>query len=247
MLNISHRTLQRYCKRHSLKRRPATKKQVLIQRHRVGRLRWAKARRFWTLKKWSTVIFSDECSIAVGKNRRVYVWKVGDEGSYRPDLYGDIKKPLFKTTILGCISWYGVGTLQCMDGTVNSARYRDILDNNLWPVIAKHFGNKEFLFQEDGASIHTSHLMGEYRASTNLPTIQWPAKSPDLNTIENLWSVLKYQLHRRLDEIRSKDDLTSFVREIWENVPLKYSRPLYRSLPNRLSRAIKLKGHLTKY
>ena len=35
-----------------------------------------------------------------------------------------------------------------MDGTVNSARYRDILDNNLWPVIAKHFGNKEYLFQE---------------------------------------------------------------------------------------------------
>ena len=73
---------------------------------------------------------------------------------------------------------------ECMDGTVNSARYRDILDNNLWPVIAKHFGNKEFLFQEDGASIHTSHLMGEYRASTNLPTIQWPAKSPDLNIIK---------------------------------------------------------------
>ena len=85
-LNISHthKTLQTTevsCKRHSLKRRPATKKQVLIQPHRVGRLRWAKARRFWTLKKWSTVIFSDECLIAVEKNCRVYVWKVGDEGS----------------------------------------------------------------------------------------------------------------------------------------------------------------------
>ena len=114
-------------------------------------------------------------------------------------------------------------------------------------LVTGHFGNQEFLFKEDGDSILTSHLMREYRASTNLLTLQWPAKSSDLNIIENLKSVLKYQLHRRFDETRSKDYLMSVVREIWENIPLKYVRPLYRSLPNRLSRAIKVKGHLTKY
>ncbi|KAL5268752.1 hypothetical protein ACHWQZ_G002560 [Mnemiopsis leidyi] len=35
-----------------------------------------------------------------------------------------------------------------MDGTVNSARYREILDNKLWPVIAKHFGNESTCFRK---------------------------------------------------------------------------------------------------
>ena len=59
---------------------------------------------------------------------------------------------LYKTTIWGCISCCDAGALECMNGTVNLARYRDILDKNLWPVVAKHFGDKEYLFQEDGAS-----------------------------------------------------------------------------------------------
>ena len=65
------------------------------------------------------------------------------------------------------------------------------------------------------------NILATRSSCTNQTTLQWPAKSPYLNIIENLWSVLKYQLHRRLDEIRSEDDLTSVAREIWVNIPLK--------------------------
>ena len=36
---------------------------------------------------------------------------------------------------LGCITWYGVGTLCKVDGNINAVKYRDILDNHLWPDI----------------------------------------------------------------------------------------------------------------
>jgi hypothetical protein len=41
----------------------------------------------------------------------------------------------------GCITYFGVGTLIPVDGNIYSEKYISILDDNLWPVIARHFAN----------------------------------------------------------------------------------------------------------
>jgi hypothetical protein len=48
-----------------------------------------------------------------------------------------------------CITWYGVGTLCKVDGNINAVKYRDILDNHLWTVLARHFADKPDRFQDD--------------------------------------------------------------------------------------------------
>jgi hypothetical protein len=58
--------------------------------------------------------------------------------------------------IWGCITWYGVGTLCKVDGNV---KYRDILDNHLWPVLARHFADKPYRFQDDNAPVHRARLI----------------------------------------------------------------------------------------
>jgi hypothetical protein len=40
---------------------------------------------------------------------------------------------------MAVISYYGVGTLTPVVGNLNSEKYINILDDNLWPVIAQHF------------------------------------------------------------------------------------------------------------
>ena len=42
---------------------------------------------------------------------------------------------------LGCICNEGVGTLTDVEGNITSPKYIDILDNNLWPVVAKYENN----------------------------------------------------------------------------------------------------------
>jgi len=56
----------------------------------------------------------------------------------------------------GCITYEGVGTLVPVDGNINSQNYMQILHAHLWPVVAKHFGDKPFIFQDDNAPAHSS-------------------------------------------------------------------------------------------
>ena len=105
---LSYRSFQRYCRRIGAKRGPNSKKETLHGQHRATRIAWVKQRKFWTLRQWSNVIFSDESMIKIGYDRRVYVWKLKDEGTYRPDLYGDNKVPKLSLMMWGCMSWFGL-------------------------------------------------------------------------------------------------------------------------------------------
>ena len=244
---ISFRTFLRYCRRIGATRAPNCKKEVLTNRHRRLRIGWVRTRKFWSLDKWSKVIFSDECSIKIGADKRVYVWKMSDEGYYRPDLYGDLKTPQYKVMIWGCITWFGTGTISVVDGTLDSSGYLKLLDENLWPVVAKHFPDGEYMFMDDGASIHTAHIIREYKEAQSVKTLVWPPKSPDLNPIENLWHILKLKIRHRISEINSNNDLGRIVREEWARIGPHYVQGLYRSMPRRCKMVQLMKGHRTKY
>ena len=53
-------------------------------------------------------------------------------------------------TFLGCICKDGVGTITDVEGNINSAKYIDILDNNLLLVVLK-LENYQWIFQDDSA------------------------------------------------------------------------------------------------
>jgi hypothetical protein len=55
-----------------------------------------------------------------------------------------------------CVTYSGVGTLVPITGNMNSEKYINTLDEFLWPVITKQFGNSPFIFQEDNAPCHAS-------------------------------------------------------------------------------------------
>ena len=86
---ICMRTFDRYANKLGLRRRLATKSQVLGKRHRIARIQWVRTRINLTINDfWSRIIFSDECTIRVGQRNRIYVWKQDGEGKHRPNVYG---------------------------------------------------------------------------------------------------------------------------------------------------------------
>lgn len=77
--------------------------------------------------------------------------------------------------------------------------------------------------------------------------MSWPAQSPELHIIENVWSYIKRKLQSRIHMINSPDELLQQTLQIWQDINLNYVRNLYESLYRRIQQVIRLKGHLTKY
>jgi hypothetical protein len=46
----------------------------------------------------------------------------------------------------GCITYYEVGTLVAIDGNMNTDKYISVLDDNLWPVVVRHFSDRPWIF-----------------------------------------------------------------------------------------------------
>ena len=148
---------------------------------------------------------------------------------------------------MGCICWYGVGTLTCITVNINSEKYKTIIEDNIWPVTARHFHENQYLFHDDNAPVHRSRVLQEYKAKNNLKSISWPAQSPDLNIIENIWLYIKRKLAYRHCVIHSNKDLYREINKNWMDIPPCSIQNLYLSIPKRIMSVIRSKGHITKY
>ena len=50
-----------------------------------------------------------------------------------------------------CITYEGLGTLTVADGNINAQKYIEVIDNFVWPVIAGHSPDDNYVFQDNNA------------------------------------------------------------------------------------------------
>lgn len=75
--------------------------------------------------------------------------------------------------------------------------------------------------------------------------MEWPAQSPDLNPIENLWTDVKKAVWEA--KPRSNSELWAVVEKSWKSIPLERCQDLVNSMKRRCSAVINNKGNATKY
>ena len=167
MTTISSRTVRRRLNFEGYQKHPVWKKTTISPVNREKRKRLCRSKLMWTVRNhWKKVIFSDETKIEIGNNRKVYVWRKVDD-RLRPECNGLYHGRNYKTKcsvmFWGCISYYGVSALSPVVGNLNSEKYINILDDNLWPVIAQHFPTSPYIFQEDNAPYHESRRTNQWK------------------------------------------------------------------------------------
>ena len=77
--------------------------------------------------------------------------------------------------------------------------------------------------------------------------LKWPAQSPHINCIENLWEYLKVKLGEYKHPPSGIIELWKRVEKEWEAIPLDMCQKLIASMPRRIEAVIKAKGGSTKY
>ena len=149
----------------------------------------------------------------------------------------------------GCLFGGHKGLLIPIEGNLNAQGYRDLLENKILTWISKkrRQTRRPIVFQQDNAPAHTARICQEWFASNNLEVMDWPSNSPDLNPIENLWSILKYRLGQRTPKPNNKAELITACQEIWEEILPNERLKLVDSMPSRISAVLASKGGPTKY
>ena len=62
--------------------------------------------------------------------------------------------------------------------------------------------------------------------------MDWPACSPDLNPIENLWSWIKREIE--LKSPRNLNELKKKLNEVWNSLEHEFLHPFWASMPKRV-------------
>ncbi len=62
------------------------------------------------------------------------------------------------------------------------------------PSADKLYGVADFIFQQDLAPAHTAKGTKSWFNDHGVTVLDWPANSPDLNPIENLWGIVKRKM-----------------------------------------------------
>ncbi len=85
---------------------------------------WAKAHLKWIVSKRKSVLWLDKSKfdILVGNHGRCVLW-AKEEGDLPECHQRSVQKPA-SLMVWGCISAYGMGSLQVLEGTMNAERYR---------------------------------------------------------------------------------------------------------------------------
>ena len=118
-----------------------------------------------------------------------------------------------KKMFWGCFSYYGVGSLHLVEGMMNSDKYLYMLEQKVIPEMRKRFTDGSGVFQHDLAPCHTSKKVKSFMDENQIYVLQWPGNSPDLNPIENLWSIIKTRLRNK--DCTTKIKLIEAIIQLW--------------------------------
>ena len=150
--------------------------------------------------------------------------------------------------IWGAIWINGRSELHIQRNNMNSDGYVNVLERHVCPL-SFHLGDPstDWILMDDNATCHRSRVTNSFKSQAGIRTLTWPARSPDLNPIENVWSLLKRSVRRAL---RPGDDLLrleTLLRQEWDRLSQDTINRLIESMPSRIRQVIELSGDGTKY
>lgn len=122
--------------------------------------------------------------------------------------------------------------------------YVTILASCLPPSVER-MGLSDFIFQQDNDSKHTAGVTKRFFENRRIKVLPWPAQSPDMNPIENLWEIVK----DRVAELQPKNvaELRAKILEVWSQIPAEMCQKYALSFTKRSLKLCRNKGRSTKY
>ncbi len=117
----------------------------MVQKRRC--VLWAKAHLKRTVSKWKSVLWSDESKFDIlVENHGCRVLQAKEEGDLPACYQRSVQKPA-SLMVWGCISVYGMGSLDVSEGTMNAERHVNVLEQHMLPSRWRLFQGRPCVFK----------------------------------------------------------------------------------------------------
>ncbi|GFU82607.1 transposable element Tcb2 transposase [Trichonephila clavipes] len=218
-------------------------RRTTAQQHRTARLKWCREHHNWTEQDWACVLFSDESRFSLSSDcRRQLIWRKSGT-AYRPEnIQEKDRYPTCSIMVWAGIMINGRTCLHVVaNGTMTGQRY---IDEVLLPHVRLFRGavGDKFVFMEDNATCHRTLAVQDFLDSEGILRLVWPARSPDLNPIENVWDALGRQVAGRNYPPTNKNTLIRALTEERDKLPQQLLDNVGQSMVRRVECCITLHG-----
>lgn len=111
----------------------------------------------------------------------------------------------------------GPGELVEVGGRMTGEEFVRVLRDVMLPTVRIHYPEGTIYLCQDNCKVHTCRVVEAwFSQQQDIVRLPWPAKSPDLNPIENLWGLMV--LDQDSTEIRNNDNLQREAHTTWERL-----------------------------
>jgi transposase len=249
-IQACNRALYKAFEREGFFRRKATAKPLLTDKHKADRLAWAWKHINWDFLMWKRVVWTDESSFTTGDFGSIYVTRRAEE-KYNPACCIPKFRGYSSWMIHGSISGSKKGRLVVFEkqwGKVTAAVYTQYILPSIYQFyqeVMAEVGFMRAILMEDNASVHSAKLTQSYHTYHGVIQMTWPANSPDLNPIENVWRLLKYRVGRRFP--KTEEEVRRFIEEEWAKLTVEDFDKYIKEMPARCQAVIDANGGHTKW
>lgn len=241
-LSVTKNTVRKVLNENGIRNRVACEKPFLTLLNQLKRLRFALKYQHYTVNDWQQVSFLDEKTIQSYRNGRVMVKRRINERFNSDKMVATEKQnSKNKVNLVGVVSHSGPNKLYSVSTKLTGKEFKQLVKMKL-----KNALRGTVLM--DNAPIHNEgvkHLLD----SGFQVLLDFPPKSPDINIIENVWSLLQRIVNRKLRHVivSTKEELINLIDESWQEVPVNFIDKCIESMPRRLRNVIQMKGKMTLY
>lgn len=239
-LRISARSIQRYFKSEGYKYCRAKSQIILSKKHKEARLEiitnWITSNH-----QWDVTVFTDEKRFTLDgtDDWRTYTLRTEQIVRCKRQCKGG-----------GVMVWMMVLpnyllSFHTIEGKFRSEDYIKLLKEKVLPIIMLNLG-KDFFLQQDNAPVHQSKEVKLFLKESNIRTVLWPARSPDINIAEDVWKLISDIVYDG-PQFRNKEDLVTAIQNAICHINRQERqklRSLYASIRSRLCKVLKTGGNL---
>jgi DDE superfamily endonuclease len=227
-----------------LKYKKMKRKPMLSKSNIEGRRKFALDHLRWE-GQWQKIIFSDEKKFNLdGPDGFAYYWH---DLRTEEKIFSSRQSGGGSVMIWGAIGYLKKMPLSFISTRMNAEQYQQMI-RPYFPSYGYECAGVGWQFQQDNAPIHAARSSLAFFEEHGIHLFNnWPAKSPDMNIIENIWGILAREVYKNGRQYNNKDELTDAIVAAWQNIPQAKIKSLYDSLPRRILALYDAKGKHTKY